>query len=415
MILGHKFSCFFLIASSISEPGQAAPQIVEALRKAGVKELPSNDEARIPSEEHVGESLGLGTTEAPSGEKPSAIEGVPKRPSKPRKSVSFAENTKEAAILPPKVTPTPDGKNQRIAAKTSKSNATPNATGILPDSQRSGITLYDEQEDEPFKPIIPENESPEDAAMRRQMIQYNMGEVGAIVAELDLDEDGASYSDNGSDMDDYDTSSVEEDEDQFGRTKQRVLSNDYLTEMRTLEQRLKNVGPDAAIQAPASANKDMPRKSTESKPAATKGVRFATNLDIQEAKTKTFPKAPAPTPTTNSNPNPATPVSRNPIHAPTVIERLPPSTSTINTPTSPIAATEPDEYDPALVHQEISTVYHRMRNRMIQYQGGFATAREDDNDNDGDDDQKGEVPLTEAEGGPKKMSRFKAARLGKGL
>jgi unconventional prefoldin RPB5 interactor 1 len=63
-------------------------------------------------------------------------------------------------------------------------------------------------------------------------------------------------------------------------------------------------------------------------------------------------------------------------------------------------APEPDELDPQLLHQEVSTEYHKIRNRMIQRQGGFLKEEESEI-----------VPFTEEEGGPKKMSRFKAARL----
>ena len=65
-------------------------------------------------------------------------------------------------------------------------------------------------------------------------------------------------------------------------------------------------------------------------------------------------------------------------------------------------ATQPDDLDPQLLQQEVATEYHRMRNRMIQRQGGFLK-----------EDESEIVPLTEEEGGPKKMSRFKAARLAK--
>ena len=61
---------------------------------------------------------------------------------------------------------------------------------------------------------------------------------------------------------------------------------------------------------------------------------------------------------------------------------------------------EPDEMDPQLLHQEVATEYHRMRNRMIQRQGGFMM-----------EEESKIIPLTEEEGGPKKVSRFKAARL----
>ena len=66
---------------------------------------------------------------------------------------------------------------------------------------------------------------------------------------------------------------------------------------------------------------------------------------------------------------------------------------------------EPDEFDPALLSQEVATEYHKMRNRMIQRQGGFLK---------NDEDESGIVPLDEEEGGPKKVSRFKAARLARG-
>ena len=77
--------------------------------------------------------------------------------------------------------------------------------------------------------------------------------------------------------------------------------------------------------------------------------------------------------------------------APTIVERE----TTTNT--SPV---EPDEFDPHLLHQEVATEYHKMRNRMIQKQGGFMK-----------EDESEIVPFTEEEGGPKKVSRFKAARL----
>lgn len=77
--------------------------------------------------------------------------------------------------------------------------------------------------------------------------------------------------------------------------------------------------------------------------------------------------------------------------ATTIIERTPDPNAEV---------TEPDALDSQLLHQEVATEYHRIRNRMIQKQGGFAKEEESEI-----------VPLTEEEGGPKKVSRFKAARL----
>jgi unconventional prefoldin RPB5 interactor 1 len=61
---------------------------------------------------------------------------------------------------------------------------------------------------------------------------------------------------------------------------------------------------------------------------------------------------------------------------------------------------EPDEFDANLLHQEAAVEYHRVRNRLIQKQGGFVKEQE-----------AAVTPLDEDDGAPKRMSRFKAARL----
>lgn len=68
----------------------------------------------------------------------------------------------------------------------------------------------------------------------------------------------------------------------------------------------------------------------------------------------------------------------------------------------PAGAVEPDEFDATLLHQEAAVEYHRMRNRMIQKQGGFVAEKE----------EAIEYPEDEEASG-KRVSRFKAARLGR--
>jgi len=254
----------------------------------------------------------------------------------------------------------------------------------------------------PSHPAIPINESREDAALRRQMLRYNMGEVGAVVAELDLDLD-EDYSDEEYEEEPDDNSSVEENEDQYGRTKRRVLNDDYLAEMEALQKKLQNIGPVPGIAIPSTSNgagKDQKllngklanETSGGSKSAEKKGVRFANELNVQEAP---LPITTHGSPSTNEPKVPPKTGAR-PVLA-SVIER--PYTAS----TAPGLAPEPDEYDPGLVQKEVSNEYHKMRNRMIQRQGGFMAQEK----------EQAEVPLTEAEGGPKKISRFKAARLGR--
>ena len=438
----HLLTTF--VASTISKPGETEPQLMEALRKAGVNELPKASDRvegsdcqsdKSPKEQAARAEAG-NSIQSPTATDHSSVEshqtnGNPpssstndsrKTPKGQQKNVSFAEDTKV------------DSNHKTIALK-SKSPARNTMSSQSLKSNSSGVSKVLGKEigqmssmstagrkDQAAKeasltPVIPTEESPEDAVLRRQMIQYNMEEIGAVVAELDLDEEGMSYSDNEDEEEeeeqeeeDYypsENSSVEEDEDHFGRTRRRVLTDDYMSEMRALEKRLKNVGPNAEIKDLAAVNGQEEKRpsSNANQPNATeklpklvpkKGVRFAPSLDVQEA---TPPPTVNPlTQETDTIPKPTPKPSSNPVLS-SIIERpYAPSTDTTTTPPP-----EPDEYDPALLHQEVATEYHKMRNRMIARQGGFMAQ----------DEEKAEVPLSEAEGGKKKVSRFKAARLGK--
>ena len=361
-----------------------------------MKDLPANaeDEAhRAPVKDNAqqapsdNKSRGKLTEPSPSAMKSEVscssevMAGERKKFSNSRKSVSFTEDTKKESLLEHK----------------SKTKI-PTVRRVDPVIALDGVQ---DEEAPQQQPVIPSNESTEDAALRQQMIQYNMSEVNNIVAEMNLEDDAsdASYSDAGSE-EVRDDSSLDEDEDNFGRTKRRVLSDEYLAEMRALEQRLnakalQNVGPNTPLEFSASASGhqkegEPPMQPTTNgaknspKPTTTKSVRFAEELDIQSS----------PPPHTKSPP-PTSTKSSKPIHANKIIER--PYSTTLST-----APPEPDDLDPALLNQQVKTEYNKMRNRMIQRQGGF-TGPEDG----------AEVPLTEEEGGPKKMSRFKAARLGR--
>ncbi len=386
-----------LPASSTSEPGQAAPQLLESLRKAGVKDLPSNGDDK-------GSSAQLSqNTQQPSSDNRIKAESAKLSRNAPRTEGSNSSEAKsserrKSGNSRKSVSFTADTKTESLLEHKSKTKI-PTVKRVDPISPMDGPP---EGEAPCREPVVPPNESSEDAALRRQMLQYNLSEVNNIVAEMNLDDEAsdASYSDASSE-DIPDDSSLDEDEDKFGRTKRRVLSDEYLAEMRALEQRLnakaiQNIGPNVPPEAstlasnyneaaqppiqPASNGLQKPPK-----PSTAKAVRFAKELDIS-------PSPPPPA-------SPPTPAHPKPIHANTIIER--PYSPTPNPTPNPPA--EPDDFDPALLQQQVKTEYNKLRNRMIQRQGGF-TAPED----------SAEVPLTEAEGGPKKMSRFKAARLGKG-
>ena len=258
----------------------------------------SEDEAKKPPE--------------PAGESPLDNDDV--RPLGRKKSVTFAAGTKtEDSTISRKRLPHPLFAKPRPTPTSSKIETIADVEAKTPEGQLNSLLHAEANilssnavsniDAEIVSPVIPEKESPEDAALRRQMLQYNMQQVGSVVAEIDLDEQGEGstppYSSD-EDQDDYD-SSVEEEEDEHGRAKNVVLSESYIKEMQALERRLnasliRNVGPNAKIQPSPSdhergeselATSDSNESSITSPTGVTKAVRFAEKLDIQEAPTLT--------------------------------------------------------------------------------------------------------------------------------
>jgi len=348
------------IASTISHPGQAAPEIVQALREAGVTDLetPELNEGSLQHEVSAGGSRqdtekGKSDTAKdaaaadpappePSSKKPSDNSSQP--PAKaPKKSVVFSENTKAPAPVPIPTPSVPSGSaSHRIGPELAKGSF----------HKGSRVIELDEHDQEiGSTPVIPLDESPEDAARRREMLGYSMSEVGAVVAELDLEEDGeSSYDDDDYEVEEEsDWTDESQEEDEYGRSLKSGINEEYRREMMELEKKLsakmlENVGPrpnDPALEeAVKSAHrlvvqKDKPVVEPPPEPTAApetklgkknvakKGVRFADELDI----------SPAPTPA----PKQGSPLVKNliekPIVAESVIERsstkaTPPSTDT---------------------------------------------------------------------------------------
>ncbi|KAF2091349.1 hypothetical protein K490DRAFT_31806 [Saccharata proteae CBS 121410] len=347
----------------------------------------------------------------------------------------------------------------------------------------SRFVEVEDAEDTETKPLIPEDESPEDAAMRREMLEYGLNEVGAVVAELNINDlDDPNDSDFDEDEDDYEDT---DDDDEFGRSIRSGISDEYRQEMLALEQKLNarmmtNVGPpqpedadlNKMLQQAQGAHRLVVRSDediaqtagTTTKPsiekAEKKGVRFAEDVDVSPAPDQfSNPKAsasesttskpsrpavaeaiversPAPASSTaaappepprktsrfkssrGAQPSPPTPqptathvlesTAPAPRTVPTgppdrtlatsVIERASPATSTVDPP-------DEDGTDPALLQQELAVEYHRVRNRLIQRQGGFLDK--------GEEEAEGPLMEEDEDGKVRKVSRFRAARLGR--
>lgn len=346
--------------------------------------------------------------------------------------------------------------------------------------------------DKALSPVVPSGESPEDDLLRHQMLKYNMEEVGAVVAEIDL-EDGADWSDEGDEdydevIDDEDDEEENDDEDEFGRTKRRVIDDRYRMGMLELDRRLnqkvmqssgrefhsgnldkRNIGnevvhdredanrpdPPLTAQSPSTIEpetQDLPsfdapqslrtgqplpqraeiltRQSSNSSQSTKKVSRFKASRKVASAEdtitpttppTSTFkalvasniverpvPKFPPSLDVTQPNTSVVSSIVENPplpIYPAgvAITESNPYTPSTSREKNSPTVAVEPDGLDASLLQQQVATEYHRMRNRMIQRQGGFLASAEEESSG-------GLVRLDEG-GGGKKVSRFKAARL----
>ncbi|KAI4940282.1 hypothetical protein J4E86_011087 [Alternaria arbusti] len=285
------------VSSSVNQTGKAAAELVEVLRKAGVQKAElekKNAEAQEASPDTSSTSA-LPSHTTPESKPTLSSENIPATSSSQssdsesiKKSVSFAE---EVDVEPtPKATPQPAQPDHEAKFSVDEE--------LTQDDYESLANA-----------IIPDDESVEEAELRRQMLQYGMSEVGQIVAELDLDQPTASYSDEEDDDDygDYDTEDDEE-EDEYGRSTKPVITEDYRKQMMELEKKLgarmlENVGPESGkpsledhigdirtmkVKSDDQFDESMASPATTPAPVDTKeskkkGVRFADDLDISEA------------------------------------------------------------------------------------------------------------------------------------
>lgn len=326
-----------VVSYKLNRPGESLPHIREALQKAGVKDIPNLDEdhpePQASEQQTTKDELPQPKSKIQPTKQPPAqtskSAATPKKAAK--KAVSFAEDTKPA----PEV-----------------AESTPQVSRAARRVEDIMNTAKSQQRIE--NPVIPEDEDPQDAALRQEMLKYNMGEVGAVVAELQLEEgpsdedlDEWDYSDEGFDED-------EDDEDNYGRSTGRIVTEDYQQRMLELEQKLgiksrftseqerkvqetdgdEDSGSDDerigrivvkhSAPSPSSASQAAPvkpatkGKKVDSGPSQ-KGVRFADSLDIAPDDTPAVPPATTPTVT-----------ERKPVVEPLsdIVERSKPSSVT---------------------------------------------------------------------------------------
>ncbi|VBB72589.1 Putative protein of unknown function [Podospora comata] len=408
-----------MLAETEEEGGRARGEIEKGVEEGKEKKVQEEKKATPKAVERKGEPKGV----VANGESMVA-----------KKMVTFAEGTK------------PGHAEGEKLEKTFAQQQLEHVIKIAQESQAMDMS----------KAVVPEDEPEEDAKLRREMLEYSMSEIGPVVAELTLEE-GEFSDDEDWDMDDDEE---DDDEDDLGRSKHSVLSSDYIQRMQELEKKL---GVKSAFSAPVQQERTVPDEGMgrisvvkESAPKAAmktpkekakapkeKSVSFATELDIAPTTTTTRPDAPAApkinpvvdivekvTDLTMQDDEPEEPPKRvsrfkkeratgglppGPHQLPATFihkaaapppEPTPPEDTTI-APTvverpTPATAAEPDDMDEAMLYQAAAVEYNRMRNQLIQKQGGFI-----------EDPPLNEDGLIANNDGPKKLSRFKQARLNK--
>ncbi|KMU84236.1 hypothetical protein CIHG_02022 [Coccidioides immitis H538.4] len=441
-----------VISGSTTTPGRSAEEILEVLKRAGVKDIPEGN-------------------------------------MEDSKAISEAESKED---------PNPMGVDAGLTTDTKVTDAN-ESTGRF---EHLGSTVssqsVSEQMDRDGDIQMPEiDESPEDAALRREILQYGLEEVGAVVAELEIDESGSEFSISDEEYDDYIMSDEYEEEDEYGRATRRVLSDEYHRQMRDLEKKLNakslhNIGPDPSI-LPPEVRRDLEEPDlkpaisgkNEDKLAKKKKVAFADELDIapdpstlapagNSPESPRKPKAPEtpaihdvvmehssapnntaifeskprkkasrfkiarageghvlPEPvsvplTTNSQTSPPLFRSKAPPVTPTLFPATTsdpkPFSQPIEDPDSDFSRSstiadnlierevndtsalppDPEDFDEAFLKRQIATEFYNLRNRKIQQEGGFMR----------EEDEPQIIPLdAESNSNKPRMSRFKSARV----
>lgn len=437
-----------VVSYRLQTGAEAGSKIADALMEAGIGDI-AQDEAELEKVNAATKENQPATASPPVAEPQPSAEAT--RPKGLKKRVSFADDAPTPSV-PDAEPSSPTTEKKRVSfaddtkpghriAKSPKAAISKEAqreAAISKEAQRVQELMRTARESEAMdmsQAVIPDNESAADSALRRDMLNY-MQEINPVVAELeilDVDDDD--------DDDVWEETDLEtDDEDELGRSKHSVISDDYIQRMKELEQRLKSqsafAGPVAAEPAPPTSI--VKSKSPTAAPKEPKSVKFASKLDIAEEKSR--PQAPVRDIVENDSPDdeeeeeqpkrvsrfkkeraaaaaksgavsslPPGPLQiRSKIVDDTpaveVAEPAPPEGQTLASSIverKPRAAPrEPDDMDDVLLYQAASVEYNRLRNRMIQQQGGFLKVEEQPT-----------LPLDEGEIGAPRVSKFKAARM----
>jgi unconventional prefoldin RPB5 interactor 1 len=271
-----------VISSKLETAESAAPQLMEVLMEAGVDDLLEKDGVvTVASKPRQNWDFNLAPQSTSAQQNKDSSQAETQKPES-----KFPEHPKDERVFSLDST----ARQPPIAAAQSQ------VSKEQPEG-RSPAWLGDDSTPDSIEFPANPDDTEEDAAMRREMLEYAHSEIGPIVAQLELEEDASdiSYDEDedqfslDSELDD-EPHEEEESEDEYGQTKNPVISQRYRRKMEELERKLglkgmKNLGPEPDL--PAEVTKDL------NKPPAAEAARKAA-IKRAEAALKAFDKDAAP-------------------------------------------------------------------------------------------------------------------------
>ncbi|PWW73055.1 hypothetical protein C7212DRAFT_285436 [Tuber magnatum] len=236
-----------------------------------------------------------------NGADPSSVKALDTTPLEQLQKIVENDEDAKGQTLPAKI---PEGTSENRSAEASKPSPQVPSPGIRKSDKPPAkndlggvktISSRDEEgggfvrvlgdpvlKEEDFVKEVP-TDSPEEAEMRKQMLNYNLQEIGTVVAEINLEEEGIYYGhedDSDEETDELDS----EDEDRYGRTATRVITPEYQKEMEDLARKIKERGAAARAVEAKMREEESQQGKDEAEPRKPKlkkkGVRFAAEPEI---------------------------------------------------------------------------------------------------------------------------------------
>ena len=245
-----------VVSSKVERQDKAAPRLINVLKKGGISDIVEKD----------------GTITSLSKESNEKLD----------QNSDTQIHEKQQLVLESSATGQYLKLHEAIHVDASSSMATPGPEVAAEWATPTDAPLISDDDDRkgPKVSEIPTQPSDtvEEAALRREMIEYGLEEVAPIVAQLDLEEDASDISYDDEDLEDLEDDEEEEDdedeesEDEHGCVRRTVIPERYRRKMERLEKKLgiramQNLGPDPDL--PAGVVEDLER------PPAAEAARMA--------------------------------------------------------------------------------------------------------------------------------------------